>query len=179
MAVFQKFGQERLLPGIDAQVKEAWRIFELFAKWATDRNAIQQSMLQHQQQSEQALQMGQPPPPPISPLMMKPWYNPQIFRSEAVKWCVSDVGRDTFSKNSGAEQFMIMFLGSIDQQLMMAQMQAMGGPQPGAPGSPMANSNRNAAGAGSSSSGAAGTSQNNVEANASRSMAGKGTPSHG
>jgi hypothetical protein len=74
---------------------------------------------------------------------------------------------------------MIMFLGSIDQQLMMAQMQAMGGPQPGAPGSPMANSNRNAAGAGSSSSGAAGTSQNNVEANASRSMAGKGTPSHG
>lgn len=182
MAIFQKFGQERLLPGLDAQVKEAWMVFDAFEKWISDPQAVEQTMQQYQQQAQQAMAIGQPMPTQIpSPLRFKPWYNPMIHRQELVKWCVSDRGRDVFANTPAAEQLVAVYLQEIEMALMIQQGMQPQGPgqaqdgapkQPGGAGAAMANSNRNAAGAGPSSSGSAGTSQNNVEANANRSMSG-------
>ena len=161
MAIFEKFGQSRLLPGLDAQVQEAWLNMDKFEKFVTDPAAIQAAVGGTGKE----------------PLVYKRWYNPQIHRQELIKWCLSDRGRAVFDKNPGAEQYVDMYLAQIDMAIAQAAMGMMdaagvavptapgaGGPpqaggaappQAGGAGAAMANSNRNAAGAGPQSSGAA------------------------
>lgn len=167
MAIFQKFGQSSLLPGLDAQVQEAWLNMDRFEKFMSNPQQIQLAAT------------GQGP----EPLNYKRWYNPQIHRQELIKWCLSDRGRAVFQKSPPAEQYVDMYLARIDlaiQQAAMGMMDAAGIPVQGAPGGPagppapgggapgagqpaqpgggsaMANSNRNSAGAGPAASGSGG-----------------------
>jgi hypothetical protein len=175
MAIYQKFGQARLLPGLDAQVQEAWMNMDRFEKFISDPQAIQAAQQQAQAAIQQAQATGQPTPTNLGgPLTYKRWYNPQIHRQELIKWCLSDRGRAVFEKQPAAEQMVDAYLSTIDLALAQAQQGIIdaagvpqqvtppGGPgsmkpdtQPGGAGASMANSNRNAAGAGDSSSGGA------------------------
>lgn len=186
MAIYEKFGQSRLLPGLDAQVKEAWMVMDRFEKLLGGDQALlgafQQKAAAAMQQGQAMAATGQVPPPPPSPLVYKRWYSPQVHRQELIKWCLSDRGRNTFEKFPQAEPIVDAYLAQIDMALMAAQMGQVdsdgtslpmmpGGPgsmnpdQPGGQGGPMATSNRNAAGAGGNSSGSAGSSQGNTQAN--------------
>lgn len=174
MAIFEKFGQSRLLPGLDAQVQEAWMVFDRFEKFLSDPQAISQAA----QQAQIPPAPGQPPAS-IGPLTYKRWYSPQIFRQEAIKWALSDRGRQAFSKSPAAEQYFDQFLATIDIALAQAAMGmldsngiplpapnlgkpggggAPGGPQgppsnkPGGPGMAAGNSNQNSGSAGPNSS---------------------------
>lgn len=186
-AIYQKFGQTDLLPGLDAQVQEAGLNMEQFEKAFSDPQIVQQLQVVMQQ----AQMSGMPPP---SPLRYKRWYNPTIHRQELIKWCVSDAGRKLMTEHPEAEGFVDQYLTQIDMALMLMQQGMMdsngmpppgfappGGAQPngkqfGPPGQPqqggnvspkqggggagrsMANSNQNSAGAGPQSSSSAGTS---------------------
>lgn len=168
MAIFEKFGQSRLLPGLDAQVQEAWMVFDKFEKFLKDPKAIQAAA----QQAQIPPQPGAPPTP-IGPLAYKRWYNPQIFRQESIKWALSDRGRQVFTKSPAAEQYFDQFLATIDIAIAQAaqgildsngvplpapNLAGPGGkpaPKPGGAGMAAANSNQNAAGAGPHASGSA------------------------
>lgn len=189
MAIYQKFGQARLLPGLDAQVQEAWMNMDRFVKFLNGDPVVKQQVAQSTAIAQQQAQATGQPPMNVGPLQYKRWYNPQIHRQELVKWCLSDTGRDTFQKFQGSEMYVDAYLSQIDLALAQAQQgiidsagvpqqvpmgpgsmrpgpggspQAQGGqqPQPGGAGAAMANSNRNAAGAGPQSSGSAGAQQN-------------------
>lgn len=198
MAIYQKFGQARLLPGLDAQVQEAWMVMDRFEKFINGDPEIAQEVQQATALAEQrAAQTGQPNTQ-IGPLNYKRWYNPQIHRQELVKWCLSDRGRDVFKKVPGAEMYVDAYLSQIDLAIAQAAqgiLDAAGVPMPmgpgsmspdqGAPGQPgqaqqgapggagaaMANSNRNAAGAGPGASGAAGARANGQQPGDPRSQA--------
>jgi hypothetical protein len=158
-AIYQKFGQTALLPGLDGQVQECAMLLERFAEtmgqMATD--PMQQAAM------DQASMLG------VSPITFKPWYQPQIFKQEVMNWCVSDKGREVL-QNPTAEKFMAAFMMQIDLMLMQ-QMAAQAGPQGNNPaqkgskgsgggaGRGMANSNQNAGGAGPNSSSSAGSSE--------------------
>lgn len=168
MAIFEKFGQSRLLPGLDAQVQEAWMVFDKFEKFLSDPQAISMAA----QQAQVPPQPGQPPPP-IGPLVYKRWYNPQIFRQESIKWALSDRGRAAFGKAPSAEQYFDQFLATIDIAIAQAAQGILDsngvplpapnlgksggsggspGGKPGGSGMAASNSNQNSAGAGPNSS---------------------------
>lgn len=157
MAVFEKFGQSRLLPGLDAQVQEAWMNMDRFEKFFGDP-----------QQVQQAGATGQ------SPLVYRRWYNPQIHRQELIKWCLSDRGRAVFAQHPEGLMLVDAYLTTIDLAIAQASMGILdaqgvmintnapgnGAPTPGAPNHPggppakpggageaMNTSNTNAAGA--------------------------------
>ena len=184
IAIFEKFGQQRLMPSVDAQVQEAWMNMDRFEKFMSDPQAIMQAQHEAQLQAQQAALTGQPPKPP-GPLQYKRWYNPQIHRNELIKWCLSDRGRNVFAQHPAAEGLIEAYLMQIDTALAQQQMgiidaggvmiETQGGapPQPGGPtpgdqpeqqgnhgrAQQMANSNRNAGGVGPQSAGAGGTQQ--------------------
>lgn len=185
MAIYQKFGQARLLPGLDAQVQEAWMNMDVFEKYLNGDPQVIATIKQREATSQQiAAQTGQQPSN-VGPLTYKRWYNPQIHRQELIKWALSDRGRAVFQKFPMSEPYVDAYLAQIDlayaqtQQGMMdasgvAVPTAPGGPgsmhpdqpggAPGGAGAAMANSNRNAAGAGPSASGAAGAAANGQSA---------------
>lgn len=178
MAIYIKFGQQRLLPGLDAQVQEAWMNMDRFEKYLNGDPVIKSQIdASNQMAAQQAAITGQPPSN-VGPLHYKRWYNPQIHRQELIKWCLSDRGRAVFQKFPPSENYVDAYLSQIDLAMAQSQQgmidsagiavpttpQAPAGPgsmnsdqpQPGGAGGAMANSNRNAAGAGPQSSGAAG-----------------------
>jgi len=180
-AIYQKFGQASLMPGVDAQVQECWMNLERFEKQLRQPGVGQ--ALQVMTQRAQLAQATMPPAGPAGPggapgaapgmpgmvpqppalLKFKRWYNPVIHRQEVIKWCLSDRGRKLFQEVPVAEQQIDQYLQQIEQVIAIAQAAMM----PQAPGKPggnggseaMANSNRNSAGAGGSSSGAGGTAE--------------------
>ena len=182
IAIFEKFGQQRLQPSVDAQVQEAWMNMDRFEKFLGDRVAIMQAQQQAQVSTQQAAMTGQPAPP-VGPLQYRRWYNPQIHRNELIKWILSDRGRKVFDEHPAALQMVDAYLTQIDLAIAQTQMGILDAagvmidtqpqppaPQPGAPGSQpqqqgmhgraqqMSNSQQNAGQAGPSSSGSAGTS---------------------
>jgi hypothetical protein len=180
MAIFEKFGQTRLMPSVDAQVQEAWMNMDKFEQFLSDPAAIMQAQADAKASAVQAAMTGQPAPP-VGPFVYRRWYNPTIHRNELIKWCLSDTARKIFQDHPGAMQMVDAYLQQIDMALAQQQMGIVdaGGvmietnPKPAPPpggGAPdqqgmhgraqqMSNSNRNSAGAGSTSSGSAGTSQ--------------------
>lgn len=186
MAIFELFGQTRLLPGLDAQVKEAWMNMDRFEKFLNqDPQTVDAVNRVDAANTKMGALTGQPPVT-VGPLQYKRWYDPKVHRQELIKWCLSDRARNIFAKFPTAEAYVDAYLSQIDIALFQAQQGIVdaagvilsptqpGGPggAPGAPGQqpagnggPMANSNRNAGGAGATSSGAAGTSQQNTQGN--------------
>jgi hypothetical protein len=188
IAIFEKFGQQRLMPSVDAQVQEAWMNMDKFENFINDPQQIAQAEQEAQISAMQAQQTGESAPP-VGPLQYRRWYNPQIHRNELIKWCLSDRGRKVFQDHPAALAMVDAYLSQIDLALAQTQMGMVdaagvmidtksqqqpppggGAPGQGGPGQQpqqqgrfgraqqMSNSNRNAAGAGASSSGAAGTS---------------------
>jgi hypothetical protein len=121
IAIFQKFGQTRLLPSIDAQVQEAWMNMDKFEKFLADPVAIQQSQQAAQVQHAQDTAQGKPLSP-VGPLVYRRWYNGQIHRNELIKWCLSDRGRAVFAKSPAALQMVDVYLMQIDTAIAQAQM---------------------------------------------------------
>lgn len=182
MAIYQKFGQARLLPGLDAQVQEAWMNMDRLEKYFTGDPKVKAQVDAAGQAAQQQAAQTRQPATAIGPLSYKRWYNPQIHRQELVKWCLSDRGRALFQSNPPVEQYVEAYLAQIDMAIMQSQqgmLDANGIPapppppsgpgsmrpdqqpgQPGGAGGAMASSNRNAAGAGPQASGAAGGPMN-------------------
>jgi hypothetical protein len=179
MEIFSRFGQSRLLPGLDAQVQESWMNMDRLEKFFEgDPDAVQYAKVATATHAKIAASQGLQPVS-MGPLIYKRWYSPQIHRQELIKWALSDRGRQLFQTYPEAEMMVDAYLSQIDlaiAQLQMGQIDAAGVQMPTAPGaggppqgnpSPggaaggagaaMANSNRNAGGAGPSSSGSAGT----------------------
>lgn len=176
MAIFQKFGAQSLLPGLDSQVQEAWMVFENFEKALQDPQAMQAygaAVMAAQKVNMAAPPDPMQPMPPIPSLLSyKRWYNPVIHRQELIKWCTSDKGRKVMGENPAAEQMVDVYLQTIDMALVAAQSgmpdtdgTQVPAPPPTAPGTPqsgggagrsMANSSQNSAGVGSKSSGPGG-----------------------
>lgn len=187
IAIFEKFGQQRLMPSVDAQVQEAWMNMDRFESFLSDPQQIAQAQAEATQLQAQAAASGQPAPP-VGPLIYRRWYNPVIHRNELIKWCLSDRGRKVFQDHPAAMQMVDAYLTQIDVALAQQQMGIVdaggvmidtGGAQPPQPNSPsqgpntkgmppqqqgthgraqqMTNSNRNASGVGASSSGSGGT----------------------
>ncbi len=185
--IFQKFGQSRLMPSIDAQVQEAWMNMDKFEQFLGNPTAILQAQQAAQIAAQQAALTGQPAPP-VGPLIYRRWYNPVIHRNELIKWCLSDRGRKVFQDHPAAMQMVDAYLTQIDVALAQQQMGMVdaGGvmidtgpakqPPPGAPpsgpntkgqppeqqgvhgrGQQMANSAQNAGGVGATTAGAGNT----------------------
>jgi hypothetical protein len=181
MTIFEKFGESSLLPGIDAQVKEAWMNMDKLEKFLADPMAIQQAAAQADMAGQQSATTGQPAPP-IGPLVYRRWYNPTIHRNELIKWCLSDRGRLVFEQHPAALQLVDAYLSTIDlakAQETMGIVDSAGVPiptrgsaaPPTPPGNPnaqgpigraqsMSNSNQNAGGIGKNSSGGGSAAMN-------------------
>jgi hypothetical protein len=65
MAIFEKFGQTRLMPSVDAQVQEAWMNMDKFEKFLSDPPRLQAGAAKAS--AVQAAMTGQPAPP-VGPL---------------------------------------------------------------------------------------------------------------
>lgn len=147
IAIFQKFGQQGLMPSIDAQVQEAWMNMDKFESFINDPQQIMQAQIEARQAQAQAAATGQPAPP-VGPLVYRRWYNAQIHRNETIKWCLSDRGRKVFQDHPAAMQMVEAYLMQIDLAIAQTQMGILdaagvmidtgvtSGKQAGAPGAP-------------------------------------------
>ena len=164
-------GLTKMVPTLDINVQAALQKQEAFESWAKDPAAMQQSMMQAQQEAVQfqtelasapppqvpldGSPMPPPPQPPsilnATPLKWRPWYNPIIHRQEFIKWANGDIVRELLQGNPALEPLLVQHLAEIDMALAQQQMQAMmlqggGGPpeekKPGGAGKAMGNSNR-------------------------------------
>lgn len=167
-AIYQQFGLVKLLPGVDAQVQEAWMNMERFEQVMRDPQAMEQAAVAASQIPDPNNPVAPDVNAPKPPLKYRRWYNPVIHRTELVKWCVSDAGRKLMEEVPQCEPFIEMYLGEIDMALMELQagVQDSSGQPPQGPGGKKtpggqgpANSNQNAAGVGKQSSGPGGTSE--------------------
>jgi hypothetical protein len=121
MEILRKFGEERLMPAIDAQVQEAWMNMDAFEKVLDQPQIMQQMQMQAQQAALQSQQTGQPMPQ-VGPLIYRRWYNPQIHRNELIKWCLSDRGRKVFAAHPAAMQMVDAYLTHIDLAIAQVSM---------------------------------------------------------
>jgi hypothetical protein len=121
LEILRKFGQESLMPSVDAQVQEAWMNMDKFEQFLGDPQAIMKAQQDAPQIQAQAIATGQPLPP-VGPLVYRPWYNPQVHRNELIKWCLSDRGRMVFQKTPQAIQMITAYLAQIDLALAQERM---------------------------------------------------------
>lgn len=105
-ALLQQFGLTDLVPSLDYHVQAALQMQDAFERW-----------------SEQ--------PQGPSPLVVKPWMDPQVHFIQHVKWLNTDKMREILAKTPAFEQIIIPYL----QQL---QMMMMPPPQVGPDGKPIA-----------------------------------------
>ena len=152
-------GLAKMVPGLDLQVQSALQKQDAFEVWASDPQAMQQSLQQaagEMQQFQQQLATApldpmMPPPTPPSvtahtPLKWLPWYSGIIHRQEFLKWANSDNIRELLQQQPALEVFLVTHLQEIEQgMLQQAQFSLMliapTAPMEGA-GRAMANSNQ-------------------------------------
>ena len=114
-ALLQHFGLSDLVPTLNYHVQAALQLQDLFERWAQNP-------------------MGN------SPLVVKPWFDPQVHWVERVKWLNSDRMRQLLTQNPMLEQFIMMHLQEL-QFMMMPPPQIdpeTGQPIQGAPAGPNA-----------------------------------------
>ncbi len=114
-ALLAQFGLSDLVPSLNHHVQAALQIQDAFEKWAEAPNGP-------------------------SPLVVKPWFDPQIHYVERVKWLNTDKMRELMAQKPPIEQIVTFHL----QQLMMAmapppQVGPDGKPVQGPPGAPQGN----------------------------------------
>jgi len=105
-AIYQKFGQSRLAPGMDVQVQGALQKQEAFEKWVTNGGPAQTPDPTH----------------PTYPLRWLPWYDPQIHRQEFLKWANSDRVRQLLQMQPSLEGLLTAHLQLIDVAIQEKQM---------------------------------------------------------
>ena len=95
-ALLENFGLSDLVPSLNFHVQSALQIQDAFEKWVENPMTPQ----------------GQPLP---QPLVIKPWFDPNIHWIEHVKWLNSDRMRELLAKNPNIEPI----ITSILQQLQI------------------------------------------------------------
>lgn len=129
-ALLSNFGLTDLVPSLNYHVQAALQVQDDFERWAE-----------------------QPVGPP--PLVIKPWFDPQIHLTERIKWLNTDKMRELMMQNPQLEMIITQHLQQL--QMMVAELQAQaaaaqqgqpgqpgGGPKkPGGGGQGMSNSNKN------------------------------------
>lgn len=149
-AVLKTFGQQKLLPALDSDVKSALQEQDAFERWA-----ISPASAPAPPPVPMPGTMGlpaMPPPAPISPMVRKPWHSDTIHLSEHRKWALADAARELFAAKPHVEQAFVAHMaehergamGAAQGQPMFAPPMPMG-PEPGAAagaGQAMTNSNR-------------------------------------
>jgi hypothetical protein len=146
-ALLSNFGLSDLVPSLNFHVQAALQMQDAFEKW-----------------TEQ--------PQGMSPLVMKPWFDPHVHWIERVKWLNGDKMREIMAKNPQVEQIVTAHLQQIqmilnppvqlgpDGQPLPQQGQPQGKPaQPQGGARAMANSNQNSGGTQSVPKGNATTNQ--------------------
>lgn len=141
-------GLTKMVPTLDIHVQSALQKQQAFEDWASDPQAMQQSMQEAQQamvqyQQEVAQQVtqqqqqahsvplgGQMPPPPqappppsilqFTPLKWRMWYNARIHMQEFMKWANGDSVRDLLAQNPKLEPLLDQHLQEIQQNVTPA-----------------------------------------------------------
>jgi hypothetical protein len=126
-ALLTTFGLTDLVPALNIHVQAALQIQDAFEKWAE-------------------APMG------LSPLVVKPWFDPQVHWTERIKWLNGDKMRELLAMNPGLEPIIIQHLSEL-QMILSALAQptqdpnappGQGGQQKtGGGGQAMTNSNTN------------------------------------
>lgn len=170
-AIYEKFGQTDLIPGLDANVQMAHQKQEAFENWLSAGGP---------QRLPRKPVPGADPADPVAatmpdftdpgyPLRWRRWWDPMIHRQEFLKWCNSDRAMELFAKFPEAEGFAsshLVEIGIAIGQRAMGQLDPGGFatvappapvpagapgtgaaelPAPGGAGRAMANSNQNSA----------------------------------
>ena len=162
-SILRIFGQQELLPALDADVKSALQEQDAFERWAL--SSASQMMPGPFQVDPMTGIPGPGPPQPISPspMIRKPWQNDAIHLSEHRKWALADAARQMFQKRPEIEQAYLAHMADHEATNMTTaagqpkffQMPVLppplpgaepgpSGPPPGAPGvgQALTNSNR-------------------------------------
>lgn len=105
-ALLSNFGLSDLVPSLNIHVQAALQLQDAFEKW------IEQ-------------------PQGLSPLQVKPWFDPQIHFIERVKWLNTDKMREILASNPAIEQIITLHLQQL--QMLLAPP-----PQVGPDGQPIA-----------------------------------------
>jgi hypothetical protein len=159
VAIYEAFGQTRLLPALNAHVKAALQEQDAFTKWANSpgsqpmpimpgagavMNPHTGAMVDPATGADMPPQYLQP-----SPMVRKIWNNDDVHVAEHTKWANSDEARQLFAQRPDVEQAFTMHLMEHQQAIMQAAMQAAmtaapgpGGKPGGGAGRAMANSNQ-------------------------------------
>lgn len=158
------FGLARMVPALDTHVQAALQKQQAFEEWIQDPMAVQQALMQSQQEFQQyqveaeaqitqqteqaqatppdhplpAMQPLAPAPSPLAhtPLKWLPWYDPIIHRQEFVKWANSDRIRELLKDPKVGVTAEQLLSACIAEMDMKIQerLAAMAGPQPQKPG---------------------------------------------
>jgi hypothetical protein len=163
-SILRTFGQQELLPSLDADVKSALQEQDAFERWVLSADSQfvpgppvpgpsiptgQVDPMGAPLMQPGALVQGPPVPVTPSPMLRKPWQSDVIHMSEHRKWALTDGAREIFTARPEIEQLFTMHMAEHE---MGAMTSAMGMPkfsapppmQGGAPGvgQAMVNSNR-------------------------------------
>ena len=127
-ALLSDFGLSDLIPTMNYHVQAALQIQDTFERWAQN-------------------------PQGPSPLVVKPWFDPQIHWTERIKWLNTDRMRELIAQNPQLEQFIMFHLQELSFAMMPATQQAPPGAAGADGGLAMSNSNQNSASLGGLPSG--------------------------
>jgi hypothetical protein len=149
-SILRTYGQQELLPALDADVKSALQEQDAFERWALSPAS---QMVPGMPTTDPMT--GMPGPAPMqpsspSPMVRKPWHSDTIHISEHRKWALQDAARQLFAQRPDLEASFVQHMAEHEQGAMMAGAgQPLFAPAPppapaGAPGAGQAlvNSNR-------------------------------------
>lgn len=155
-SILRVFGQQELLPALDADVKSALQEQDAFERWAASVPPPPPTSIPGAMPMAGAMPgaMGGVPTSVLaqqSPLQRKPWHQDAIHFSEHRKWALTDAIRQLFAGRADLEELFVIHM-AVHEQAAMAT--AQGAPKfapptpPAAPpqapgiGQAMVNSNR-------------------------------------
>lgn len=118
-AVLKTFGQQKLLPSLDADVKSALQEQDAFEQWALspESQPAPPPMPPMPMPGMMPAPMA-PPPLPLSPMVVKPWHSDTIHMSEHRKWALADAARELFATRPDLEHAFITHMAEHEATAM-------------------------------------------------------------
>lgn len=118
-AILRTFGQQELLPSLDADVKSALQEQDSFERWAVSPNSMPQPAPMMDPMSGAVV--GETLMVPQSPFVRKAWQNDMIHLSEHRKWALADAASELFKARPDLEQVFVQHMAQHEVGVMMSQ----------------------------------------------------------